>query len=65
MVVIRAKVGLEEGIATLTKTRDFKLAKEDGQWRISQADILFLSGAAKKKVHHAKRKKKLYYYGGS
>lgn len=64
-VVIRAKVGLEERVATSTstKTRDFKLAKEDGLWRISQADILFLSGAAKakKKGHHAKRKKKVYY----
>ena len=64
-VVIRAKVGLEErgATSTSTKTRDFKLAKEDGLWRISQADILFLSGAAKakKKGHHVKRKKKVYY----
>ena len=62
-VVIRAKVGLEEIGATTTKTRDFKLAKEDGLWRVSQADILFLSGAAKtkKKAHHSKRKTKVYY----
>jgi len=64
-VVIRAKVGLEESSgSTSTKTRDFKLAKEDGLWRISQADILSLSGAAKakKKANRTTRKRKVYYY---
>ena len=63
-VVIRAKVGLEGGSGTSTKTRDFKLVREDGLWLISQADILSLSGAAKakKKGHHTTKKRKVYYY---
>lgn len=53
---IRAKVGLEGGGGTEFRTRSFKLVKEDGVWRISQADILSLSGSAKKKGQTKKKK---------
>ncbi|HEY6874697.1 MAG TPA: hypothetical protein VI298_18410 [Geobacteraceae bacterium] len=59
---IRAQVGLDGGSGTTFKTRDFKLVKEDGVWRISQADILSLSGAARKKVHRTKVKKRHHHY---
>lgn len=58
-VLLRAKVGLEGGVETAYKTRSFKLVKEDGEWKISQADILALSGAVKKKTAY-KRKKRHY-----
>lgn len=54
--VIRAKVGLEGSGGTEFRTRSFKLVKEDGVWRISQADILSLSGTAKKKGQTKKKK---------
>ncbi len=59
---IRARIGLEGASGTTYKTRDFKLSKEDGVWRISQADVLSLSGAAKKKAHRTARKKRYHYY---
>jgi hypothetical protein len=58
-VVLRAKVGLEGSVGNSFKTRDYRLVKEDGVWRIAQADLLSLSGAAKKKVPH-KKKSKIY-----
>ena len=54
-VMVRAKVGLEGGMKSESKTRSFKLVKEDGVWKMSQADILTLSGAAKKKAGHTKK----------
>jgi hypothetical protein len=59
-VMVRAKVGLEGGMKNESKTRAFKLVKEDGVWKMSQADILSLSGAAKKKTAHTKKKNKAY-----
>jgi hypothetical protein len=59
-VVLRAKVGLEGSVGNSFNTRDYRLVKEDGIWRIAQADLLSLSGAAKKKVLH-KRKRKIYH----
>ena len=60
-VMVRAKVGLEGGMKSESKTRSFKLVKEDGVWKMSQADILSLSGAAKKKTGHTKKKNRAYY----
>ena len=54
-VVVRAKVGLEGSGGTEFKTRSFKLVREDGRWKMSQTDILTLSGAAKKKSGHKKK----------
>jgi hypothetical protein len=59
-VVLRAKVGLEGSVGNSFKTRDYKLVKEDGIWRIAQADLLSLSGAARKKGSH-KKKRKIYH----
>ena len=59
-VIIRAKVGLQGAGATTFKTRDVKLTREDGLWRISQADIITLSGASKKKAYGKKKKKRVY-----
>ena len=55
-VMVRAKVGLEGGGGTEYKTRSFKLVKEDGVWKISQSDILALSGGSKKKKRHLRLK---------
>jgi len=55
-VMVRAKIGLEGGMKSESKTRSFKLVKEDGVWKMSQADILTLSGAAKKKAGHKKNR---------
>lgn len=57
-VVVRARIGLDGGVEATSKTRSFKLVKEDGVWKISQSDILSLSGAAKKKAHSGKKKRK-------
>jgi len=59
-VMVRAKVGLEGSGGTEFKTRSFKLVREDGVWKMYQADILTLSGAAKKKAGHAKKKNRAY-----
>ena len=59
-VVLRAKVGLEGSVGNSFKTRDYKLVKEDGIWRIAQADLLSLSGAARKKGSY-KKKRKIYH----
>jgi len=55
-VSVRAKVGLEGGGGTEYKTRSFKLVKEDGVWKISQSDLLSLSGASKKKKRYLRRR---------
>ena len=57
-VSVRAKVGLEGGMKNESKTRSFKLVKEDGVWKMSH--ILTLSGAAKKKTGHKKKKNRAY-----
>jgi hypothetical protein len=57
-VMVRAKVGLEGSGGTEFKTRSFKLVRDEGVWKMSQADILTLSGAAKKKTHRTKKSKK-------
>ncbi len=59
---IRARVGLEGATGTVFRTRYFKLSKDDGVWRISQADLLSLSGASRKKAYRATRKKRYHYY---
>jgi hypothetical protein len=61
-VLVRARIGLEGSVETTSKTRSFKLVKEDGVWKISQADLLALSGAVKKKSPYKKKKK---YYSSS
>jgi hypothetical protein len=55
-VTVRAKVGLQGGMGSEFKTRSFKLVKEDGVWKISQADLLSLSGGSKKIKRYVKRK---------
>jgi hypothetical protein len=57
-VTVRAKVGLEGAGDIAYRTRDFKLRKESGAWRISRADILSLAEVSKKRGH---RRKKIYY----
>ena len=55
-VSVRARIGLEGAVEKEYKTRSFKLVKEDGVWKISQADIQSLSGASKKKKRYVHRK---------
>ena len=55
-VTLKAKVGLDGGVTNESKTRSFKLVKEDGVWKVSQADILSLSGATKTKKRYVRRK---------
>lgn len=55
-VSVRARIGLEGAVEKEYKTRSFKLVKEDGVWKISQTDILGLSGASKKKKRFVRRK---------
>jgi hypothetical protein len=55
-VSVRARIGLEGAMEKEYKTRSFKLVKEDGVWKISQADLLFLSGASKKKKRYVRWK---------
>lgn len=50
---LRGTVGLESAVGSETRTKAFKLTKENGVWRISQAELVALSGAVKKK--HKKR----------
>ena len=61
-VAIRAKVGLDGGVGTTFKTRDFRLVLEDGVWRISQAEILTLAGASGKKAHRTQKKRKTRHH---
>jgi hypothetical protein len=55
-VTVRAKVGLQGPSGTEFKTRSYKLAKEDGVWKIYQSDILSLTGGAKKNKRHMRRR---------
>jgi len=55
-VSVRARIGLEGAVEKEYKTRSFKLVKEDGVWKVSQADILSLSGATKTKKRYVRRK---------
>ena len=55
-VSVRARIGLEGAVEKEYKTRSFKLVKEDGVWKISQADLLGLSGASKKKKRYVRWK---------
>ena len=54
--IIRAKIGLEGGTGSSATTRDLKLTREDGAWRIARGDLLALAGAAKKKASRSKKK---------
>ena len=47
---LRGTVGLESGAGGQTKTKAFKLNKEGGVWRISQAELLSLTGETRKKT---------------
>jgi hypothetical protein len=47
---LRGTVGLESARGGETKTKSFKLTKEGGVWRVSQAELTALSGGAKKKT---------------
>jgi hypothetical protein len=55
-VVVHARIGLEGGVAHEYKTRSFKLVNEDGIWKISQSEIINLSGATKKKKRYVRWK---------
>jgi hypothetical protein len=46
---LRGTVGLESAVGSQTKTKSFKLTREGGVWRISQAELTALSGGTKKK----------------
>lgn len=58
---IRAKVGLEGNARNFTSTRDYRLVREDGVWRIAMKDILSLAGGSKSRVHSARKKKKQHF----
>jgi hypothetical protein len=55
-VMVHARIGLEGGLAHEYKTRSFKLVNEDGIWKISQSEIINLSGATKKKKRYVRWK---------
>ena len=55
-VTVRAKVGLEGMSGTEFKTRSYRMVKEEGVWKLSQADILSLCGGAKKKKGHVRKR---------
>jgi len=55
-VMVHARIGLEGGVAHEYKTRSFKLVNEDGIWKISQSEIINLSGATKKKKRYVRWK---------
>ena len=58
--VVRARIGLEGHLGSSVETRDIKLNKEDGTWRMSRSDILFLAGGAKGKRSKGARRKRRY-----
>jgi hypothetical protein len=58
---IRATVGLEGQGRSFTSTRDYRLVRDDGVWKIAMKDILAMSGGGKSKVPRAKKKKKPKY----
>ena len=55
---IRASVGLEGPGRSFTSTRDYRLVREDGVWRIAMKDVMAMAGAGKNKAHRVKRLKK-------
>jgi hypothetical protein len=55
---VRAKVGLEGQGRSFTSTRDYRLVRDDGVWRIAMKDILAMAGGGKSKGMHAKKQKK-------
>jgi hypothetical protein len=59
---IRAKVGLEGNARNFTSTRDYRLVREDGVWRIAMKDILSMAGGSKSKVHRARKQKKKKHF---
>lgn len=47
---VHARLGFEGGMnGTEFSTRDYRLVREDGVWKMSQADIFALAGKTKKK----------------
>ena len=59
--MVRARIGLEGALGSSVNTRDVRLSKEDGDWRMSKADLLSLAGATRNKGGngHSKKKKKV------
>ena len=51
-------MGLEGQGRSFTSTRDYRLFREDGTWRIAMKDILAMAGGGKSKVPRAKKLKK-------
>ena len=53
-VAVRGRFGLEGGVAgTEHATRSVRLVREDGVWKVSQADLLSLAGEKRKRYRHA------------
>lgn len=48
-VTVRARFGLEGPGETEYRTRSVRLVREEGEWRVAQADILALAATAKKR----------------
>ena len=46
---LRGTVGLESAVGGQTKTKAFKLTKEGGVWRVSQTELVSLTGETRKK----------------
>lgn len=53
-VTIRARFGLEGPGETEYSTRSVRLVREEGGWRVAQADLLALAGAKKKRHRHSR-----------
>jgi hypothetical protein len=49
LAILHGTVGLEGGAATEFRTRQFRLTKEDGVWKVQRSDLLSLSGVKKAK----------------
>lgn len=50
MAVLHGKVGLETGSGNIEfRTRQFRLAKEDGIWKVQRSDLTSLAGGKKGK----------------
>ena len=54
---LHGTVGLESAVGSETKTKSFKLTREDGAWRINQSELVSLVGAAHKKKKRSILKK--------
>lgn len=55
---IKAKLGFKDGGATEFSTREIKMSKDEGVWKVSMSDILSLAGASKKKGDKGQHKKR-------